>query len=137
MLKEFKFTELYKIYSAINMKKDKYINRRDFLKVTGVTAATATAAMYGCAPRGEDFGALGHVPTDKMTYRNFPGLGDNVSLLGYGCMRWPTLPAPDSTGNIIDQDAVNHLIDYAIEHGVNYFDTAPTYVQGQSERSTA
>lgn len=65
-----------------------------------------------------------------MTYRNFPPYEDKVSLLGYGCMRWPTLPAPDGTGNAIDQEEVNRLVDYAIEHDVNYFDTAPVYVQG-------
>ena len=59
-----------------------------------------------------------------------------MSLLGYGCMRWPTLPAPGGDGNVIDQDAVNELIDYAIAHGVTYFDTSPVYVQGWSEKST-
>ena len=51
-------------------------------------------------------------------------------------MRWPTIPAPEKGGNIIDQDAVNRLVDYAIAHGVNYFDTSPVYVQGWSEKST-
>ena len=37
---------------------------------------------------------------------------------GYGCMRWPLKPAPDGNGEVIDQDAVNGLIDYAIAHGV-------------------
>ncbi len=46
------------------------------------------------------------------------------------------VPAPDSDGNVIDQDAVNELVDYAIAHGVNYFDTSPVYVQGWSERAT-
>ena len=31
---------------------------------------------------------------------------------------------------------VNRQIDYALEHGVNYFDTSPAYCQGQSERAT-
>ena len=51
-------------------------------------------------------------------------------------MRWPLKPAPDSDGNVIDQDAVNELVDYAIAHGVNYFDTSPVYCQGFSERAT-
>ena len=51
-------------------------------------------------------------------------------------MRRPTIPAPEKGGNIIDQDAVNRLVDYAIAHGVNYFDTSPVYVQGWSEKST-
>jgi len=32
-----------------------------------------------------------------------------------------------------NQDEVNQMVDYAIEHGVNYFDTAPMYMGGQSE----
>ena len=43
--------------------------------------------------------------------------GNELSVLGYGCMRWPLKPAPDSDGNVIDQDAVNELVDYAIAHG--------------------
>lgn len=59
-----------------------------------------------------------------------------MSLLGYGCMRWPLLETPAADGNPIDQEAVNELVDYAVAHGVNYFDTAPVYVQGFSEKST-
>ena len=51
-------------------------------------------------------------------------------------MRWPTIPSPEGHGEIIDQDAVNELVDYALAHGVNYFDTSPVYVQGWSEKST-
>ena len=51
-------------------------------------------------------------------------------------MRWPTIPNPKGEGEMIDQEAVNELVDYAIAHGVNYFDTAPVYVQGWSEKST-
>ena len=46
------------------------------------------------------------------------------------------LPAPDGKGEMVDQDAVNKLVDYALAHGVNYFDTAPPYCQGQSEEAT-
>ena len=94
--------------------------------------------MSGCSSdktEGAAAGPLGEVPTDKMTYRTSPK-GEKISLLGYGCMRWPTIPAPEKGGNIIDQDAVNRLVDYAIAHGVNYFDTSPVYVQGWSEKST-
>ena len=65
-----------------------------------------------------------------MTFRTCPSTGDRVSLLGYGCMRWPLLESPAADGNPIDQEAVNELVDYAIAHGVNYFDTAPVYIQG-------
>ena len=56
----------------------------------------------------------------------------NVSLLGYGCMRWQTIK--DKNGKeVIDQQSVNELVDYAMAHGVNYFDSAPVYLMGQSE----
>lgn len=83
------------------------MNRRDFLKIVGITTATSTAALYGCGSKegsSEGSKVLGPIPTDKMTYRSFPGLGsDKVSILGYGCMRWPTVPAPDGKGEMIDQ----------------------------------
>ena len=83
------------------------MNRRDFLKIVGITTATSTAALYGCGSKegsSEGSKVLGPIPTDKMTYRSFPGLGsDKVSILGYGCMRWPTVPAPDGKGEMIDK----------------------------------
>ena len=116
------------------------MDRRDFLKIVGISTVAGTATLYGCKPKtevGAGSGELGPIPTDKMTYRSFPSLGDDkVSILGYGCMRWPTIPNPKGDGEIIDQEAVNELVDYAIAHGVNYFDTAPVYVQGWSEKST-
>lgn len=114
------------------------MDRREFLKILG--ASSATAALAGCTPGHESSGMggeLGPVPTDKMTYRTFSALdNDKVSLLGYGCMRWPIIPNPEGKGDIIDQEDVNRLVDYAIEHGVNFFDTSPVYVQGLSERAT-
>ena len=116
------------------------MDRRDFLKIVGISTATGAATLYGCKPKTETAaasGELGPVPTEKMTYRSYPSLGDDkVSILGYGCMRWPTIPNPEGRGEIIDQDAVNELVDYALAHGVNYFDTSPVYVQGWSEKST-
>ena len=70
-----------------------------------------------------------------MTYRINNGNGDKVSILGYGCMRWP-MTKDESGKDIIDQETTNRLVDYAIEHGVNYFDTSPVYLQGQSEQAT-
>ncbi|MBQ8594281.1 MAG: aldo/keto reductase [Bacteroidaceae bacterium] len=116
------------------------MNRREFLKKLGVGTVAGTAVFYGCKPKADEraaSGELGPVPVDKMTYRSFPGLGnDKISILGYGCMRWPTKPNPEGKGEIVDQEAVNELVDYAIAHGVNYFDTSPVYVQGLSEKAT-
>ena len=126
----------------------KDINRRDFLKIAG--AATATATLAACAGKTSselgEIDPLGHhtgdIPTNKMTYRTNPNTGDKVSILGYGMMRLPNKPvtptgkdgqpAPEE----IDQDQVNRLVKFALDHGVNYFDTSPAYCQGHSEEST-
>ena len=65
-----------------------------------------------------------------------PQRAEGVGLLGYGCMRWPTVQGEDGRQHI-DQQEVNRLVDYALEHGVNYFDTSPAYLEGDSERATA
>ncbi len=116
------------------------ISRRNFLKKFTVVGATTAATLVGCRDASKQIisGSASHgdVPVDKMTYRT-SNSGDRVSLLGYGCMRWPTKPDPNNEDNkIIDQDGVNHLVDYALAHGVNYFDTAPPYCQGASEKAT-
>ncbi len=116
----------------------KGIDRRKFLKLLGAGAAVSVASFYGCKSNGdsEKNQSQGPVPTDKMTYRVNPKTGDKVSILGYGCMRWPTRPKKDGSGDEIDQEEVNRLVDYALAHGVNLFDTSPRYVQGLSETST-
>ena len=75
----------------------------------------------------------------EMTYRTNPNSGDRVSLLGYGLMRLPVEAGGtlrDNPDSFIDQELVNQEIDYALEHGVNYFDTAPVYCKGLSEKAT-
>ena len=74
------------------MKEKKKIGRREFLKVAGTGAAVTTAALYGCKPRsaGSASEADG-AQQGQMTYRTNPKTGERVSLLGYGCMRWPTV----------------------------------------------
>ena len=66
--------------------------------------------------------------------------GKKVSLLGYGAMRLPTVDgghanghAPDASKKAIDQELLNRQIKYMLDHGVNYFDTAPVYCRGESE----
>lgn len=115
------------------------LNRRNFLKLVGGAAAAVTgASLIGCNKTKPTRGgvALSTVPSGQMTYRKANSTGDDISILGYGCMRWPLLPTPAPDGNVVDQEAVNELIDYAIAHGVNYFDTSPVYVQGWSEKAT-
>jgi len=121
------------------MKNDKNISRRSFLRTLGTGSVATTAVLYGCKPDNKvsaGGGVIGEVPTDQMTYRTNPHTGDVVSLLGYGCMRWPLKARADGNGQEVDQETVNELVDYAIAHGVNYFDTAPVYVQGWSEAAT-
>lgn len=118
---------------------DKDLNRRSFLKIVGGgAAAVAATSIVGCKPNTNSRGGLatGSKPLGEMTYRTSPVSGDRVSLLGYGCMRWPLRDTPSADGNVIDQEAVNELIDHALANGVNYFDTSPAYVQGWSERAT-
>ena len=63
-----------------------------------------------------------------MIYKQFQDL--RLSQLGFGCMRFPLL----ADGVTIDEQQVADMTAYAIEHGVNYFDTAWPYHQGNSER---
>ena len=104
------------------------IDRRQFLKISGLAAAAAGCLeiFEGCTAK--ESGA----PDGQMSVRTNPKNGDKVSLLGYGCMRWPM--TKDEEGNeTVDQEQVNRLVDHAIAHGVNYFDSAPVYHQGKSE----
>jgi len=55
-----------------------------------------------------------------MKYRN-NNQNNDLSILGFGCMRFP------KKGNSFDMKAVEEQIMYAINHGVNYFDTAYVY----------
>ena len=119
------------------MKQD--INRRDFLKTAGSAALAmgGLGTIAGCASNSGKTASAAAASKEpgEMTYRTNKGNGDKVSILGYGCMRWPMIK--DENGrDVIDQETVDRLIDYAIEHGVNYFDTAPVYLQGQSESAT-
>ena len=121
------------------MKKNN-IDRRDFFKKAGSAALVmgGLGAVAGCKNGGDSSAALGmtgKTEPGEMTYRTNRGNGDKVSILGYGCMRWPMIK--DENGrDVIDQEAVNRLVDYAMEHGVNYYDSSPVYLQGQSEQAT-
>ncbi len=66
-----------------------------------------------------------------MTYRDFKD-GIKLSRLGLGCMRLPTVG--DDPSALIDRARANEIVDYAIAHGINYFDTAYIYHGGDSEK---
>ncbi len=127
-------------FATMKTNDKKQMNRREFFKRLGEGAAVVSLAAFpGCRGRKEaSAGGETAVPVDRMTFRINPSTGDRVSLLGYGCMRWPTISGGSARddGSDIDQETVNRLVDYAIEHGVNYFDTSPAYCRGFSERAT-
>ena len=116
----------------------KNINRRTFLKLFGAGSAATALTLAGCKNKQaeiavEEYKQQVEPPVGKMTYRINPFTKDKVSLLGYGMMR---LPGKADNSDEYDQEMINRQVDYAIEHGVNYFDTSPVYCQGKSERCT-
>ncbi|MBO5186091.1 MAG: aldo/keto reductase [Prevotella sp.] len=123
---------------------DNNISRRRFLKILGAGGITTATALTGCSTDkkkdsiNDDYHRNVEPPVGKMTYRTNSSTGDKVSILGYGMMRLPTVDVKTAreAESDIDQETVNRLVDYAIEHGVNYFDTSPAYCKGLSERST-
>lgn len=98
------------------------ISRRQFLRRLGLGSAImamSPLSALATSSRPDD-------PTpgseNRMTYRVQNGTGEAISLLGFGMMRLPR-----------EQEDVDRLVDYAIAHGVNYFDTAPMYGGGRNE----
>lgn len=63
-----------------------------------------------------------------MERRKWEKLGIETSLLGFGCMRFPTTP-----DGKIDEERAEKMLDQAIASGVNYIDTAYPYHNGESE----
>ena len=123
------------------------LTRREFLERLGLGSATALSLitmgslqaralsnshLNGETPfplREDRGGAAGLGGPEgregSMTYRTQNGTGEKISLLGFGMMRLPR-----------EQEKVNELVDYALAHGINYFDTAPMYGGGQNETAT-
>ena len=116
------------------------IGRREFLKrFRSAATVVGAASLASCVSDKEATKVQAEMASStkkkgEMTYRITPTTGDKVSLLGYGCLRW--FSVVDKETGKIDQEGVNRLVDYAIEHGVNYYDTAPVYCNGDCERVT-
>ena len=113
------------------------ISRREFLKRAGVAGIAATG-LAACKGKDKQASTGVGIPEEQMTFRTNPSTGDKVSLLGFGMMRLPSVGGRSAReGNEeIDQQMVNDMVDYAIAHGVNYFDTSPAYCRGKSEHAT-
>ena len=101
---------------------EKNLSRRDFLRRVGLGAGSAMAMSVLGPLRALAQEEKKEPVQNRMTYRVQHGSGEQISLLGFGMMRLPD-----------NQEEVNRLVDYAIAHGVNYFDTAPMYMGGRSE----
>lgn len=65
-----------------------------------------------------------------MEYRKMKN-GATPSLLGFGCMRFPTIKKDGK--EVIDREKAAAMLDMAIKSGVNYIDTAYPYHNGESE----
>ena len=103
------------------------MNRREFIKTAGISAAAASVVACGIKTEEND---------GNRTLGSMASNMEGISLLGYGCMRWPTVEGENGE-KIIEQEKVNEMVDRAIRSGVNYFDTAPLYIGGKSEQATA
>lgn len=106
--------------------------RREFLKKLGIGAGAGIAlsalspvTAFAKSNRPESYSRVGDDAGTNMTYRIQHKSGEKISLLGFGMMRLP-----------VDQKKVDELVDYAMAHGVNYYDTAPIYLAGKSEALT-
>ena len=116
-------------------KRKKKISRRTVLK--GVTVGAIGAAFAYSIEKFTLNNSSPQLPESdpaKMTYRIHPISGDKISLLGFGCMRFPMRSeAASPRGEEIDEVEAFRQVDYALAHGVNYFDTAYMYHGGKSE----
>lgn len=94
------------------------MNRREFL--TSILKLSALSAI--------PFPLLGDPATKQQTgQQNFHGT--QLPVLGLGTMRLPLFPGTKR----INTEEAKRMIDFALAHGINYFDTAPNYRHGESE----
>ena len=99
------------------------MKRREFIKNTALALSSA-AVLSGCANKKII------VKEGEVAKRKFKDL--DIPLLGMGCMRLPMQKnAPDK----IDMAELEKMVEYCLNHGINYFDTAYMYVNSESENA--
>ena len=96
------------------------MNRRQFLK-SALFTTIGTVVLSACKKVATDTKNL----IDKVFTKKYKNL--DISVIGFGMMR---LPQKDGEPDI---EKTQSMVDYAIEHGINYFDTAWFYHSGKSE----
>lgn len=103
------------------------MNRRQFLK-SAVFTTIGAVVLSACKKVATTTKSL----ADKVATRTFlKGKKEEISLLGFGAMR---LPIIDGVETNIDEKKVEEMVAYAMEHGINYYDTAYIYHMGESEK---
>jgi len=115
------------------------ITRREALKTMAAAGAGVVVAgtmLESCSSSSSKGATVAKEAPEgtKVSTREWPSLGASISMLGLGCMRLPTVPSELQWGAPLDQDKCNDMFKYALDHGINYFDTAPAY--GESEKAT-
>ena len=94
------------------------MKRREFI-INSALAIGGTALLSGCGKRDII------TKEGEVAKRKFRDL--DIPLLGFGCMRLPM------KGNEVDMVELDKMVDYCMQHGANYFDTAYMYVDSKSE----
>jgi len=108
------------------------MNRREFIKETAALTALAAmsrlAAQTGVTPADAKSSEPAKDASKKVTRRKYRKTDLTVPLLGYGMMR-----LPQKNGKI-DREEAQKLVDTAMAAGLNYFDTAQPYHNGESQQ---
>lgn len=111
------------------------ISRRNAIKYIGITLvgvtgifALAKSNVFSNLKKEAEDGTL------KMATRLDKDANIEISLLGFGCMRFPTFEVEEDGKKVkkIDMAKSKELVDYAYNHGINYYDTAYNYHKGKS-----
>ncbi|MBR7096639.1 MAG: aldo/keto reductase, partial [Alistipes sp.] len=109
------------------------ISRAEALRRMAAAVTVGALGLSGCNPTPSATPVTVGAAEGKVSRRRNPRNGDEVSMLGFGCMRFPTVGGDRYTGDI-DRAPTRQMLEYAYECGVNYFDTAWMYHKGTSEQ---